>query len=455
MWIDDDDVVEEQVMSPPPSKGRAGGISKRSKRSPKPSRTKQPSSTFEVVEEVDQGEAAFAVTPQPPEVGEIWDDDMAEEQPHQALGEEGVELPGTTGDNNFDAGGVSASDSVIPVGRGFAQITHAGGEKGASASASSGKEAAETEADETDSFLEFVPSGADSRARPATDDVASPLNPTSAAQKHATITRREVTDLAQRRVMIRNEGILAGGRVNRDTIDPYFRRQLESFRNHSNVVFRNAANVLEQVLLSQDARPNEAGGANIEVDRAADCQLFISQDCHVDLLLKILKQVTKSPYNWLSSPHDISLLNAYAITRDRQVLLSLARTPGTHEPVPECPNGKQCASRMLDPPFPRGRLPVSDLDLNHRFGGDRPHPCVFCASFYNATVTTLMEFLGTPVPSWVVISRVQFIVDGPWGVSRDLMRFPRCVMGIGCVCNGVSLTNSFSTEYHAAIWAGC
>lgn len=445
MWVDEEEMVEIEVRTPPVSTRRGKAKAKPAKRSVKsggvrrkPKHVRPPVVIVEEEEE-DEGEAAFLLKTAPSvaqakakeeeedEDDEPWvdtfeeDDDedapapKAEAEEEDNDGEAPLQLPGTTGDNQFDAGGVSAGESIIPVGGGcIAQLTHANG--------------AGATPESSDRFLEFVASGKDTCSNPPPAPSISPdPNGNSTVAKHAAITQREISDLAQRRVAIRNHGVLAGGQINRETIDPFFKEQLKRFKGHSNVVFRNAASVLEEVLFT---KPGEKGeGSTISVDRAADAQLFLSQDCHVELLLKILKSVTKSPFNWLNTPHDISLLNSYAIVRDRKTLLSLARTPGNGEPVPVCPNGKQCASRFLQPPFPRGKLPVSDLELNQRFGGDTPHPCVFCASYYNATITTMLQFLGTPVPSFVVISRVQPMVDGPYGVSRDLVMFPRIPCG--------------------------
>lgn len=321
------------------------------------------------------------------------------------------ELP-PSGDNTFDASGVTST--VIPVGGSIAQITQ-----------SEAAAPAEQGIASNNKFMHFVPSGADTSARLMPDSCDPPTADT-AAEKHNTITRREVQDLERRKVVIRTEAIKAGGDINQTTCDPYFRNQLTLMKNSSNSIFKNAATMLEQVLFTEQGAGE---GAHIEVDRAADCQLFLSNDSHVELMLKCLKQITKAPFNWLSTPHDVTALNSYAITRDRKTLLSLARTPGNKEPVAVCPNNKQCASRFLDPPFPKQKLPIADLDLMRRFGENTHAPCVFCQSYYNSTVTTLLESLGSPMPQWCIISRIQHLIEGPYGFSKELVRFPRIPTG--------------------------
>ena len=340
-----------------------------------------------------------------------------EEEEEEIIGDDWDDLP-PAGDNAFDASG--ATSTVIPVGSSIAQITHNDVEAAAGAA---GQE--EEGIASTNKFLHFVPSGADTSARLVPDSCDPPTADT-AAEKHNTITRREVQDLERRRVVIRTEAIRAGGEINRNERDPYFQNQISILKESNNPVFKNAATMLEKVLFTESGNGE---GAHIEVDRAADCQLFLSNDSHIELMLKCLKQITKSPFNWLSCPFDVAAMNSYAITRDRKTLLSLARTAGAREPVPVCVNNKQCASRFLDPPFPKHKLPIADLDLMHRFGGDTPAPCVFCQSYYNSTVTTLLESLGAPMPQWCVLSRVQHLIEGPYGFSKELVRFPKIPTG--------------------------
>jgi len=98
-------------------------------------------------------------------------------------------VPGTCGENCFDAQGLQ--HQVIPVGRTIAQIS----------SQESPNHAADSNGEEC--FIQqFVPSGLDSGL---TED--SPLVSVSASarDKHTAIIQKEIRDLEQRRVMIRNE----------------------------------------------------------------------------------------------------------------------------------------------------------------------------------------------------------------------------------------------------------
>ena len=107
--------------------------------------------------------------------------------------------------------------------------------------------------------------------------------------------------------------------------------------------FRKAATVLHDVLFGGGGnQQDDVATDHIEVRRTVDCeevdrwwcepsnvftgagQLWLSNDCSVELLLKVLQQVTKFPCNWLSTPHDVGNHNSYCITRDRETLLSLA-----------------------------------------------------------------------------------------------------------------------------------